>query len=88
MGPEISGALQLQYLSDGSGITTGIQIQMPTEEWLLFKEKYKELDVEGGDESVTIPQWQMDFGRHERGRVNDGAADISDWEITRKELGL
>lgn len=76
--------MQLQYLSDGAGVTTGVQIQMPMEEWLHFKAKYKEFESEESE----MPAWQIDLGKKERRLVENGTAELIDWGITKKELGL
>ncbi len=46
--------MNLQYISDSSGKTTGVFI--PISEWNELKSKYKGIAQEQGD----IPAWQMD----------------------------
>lgn len=46
--------MNLQYISDSNGETTGVFI--PISEWNELKIKYKEID----HEQIDIPQWQKD----------------------------
>ena len=80
--------MRLQYLSDRSGITTGVQIEIPIEEWLSFKAKYQEFDNEETSSDGATPQWQVDLGRKERQRVAVGHAQLMDWNATKTELGI
>ena len=45
--------MNLQYISDNTGKTTGVLI--PISEWKEFKSRYKGIDKEDTD----IPVWQM-----------------------------
>lgn len=49
--------MNLQYISDSKGQTTGVFI--PINEWNELKSKYK--DIEGED--IEIPQWHKDLVR-------------------------
>ena len=46
--------MNLQYISDNKGKTTGVFI--PIQEWEALKSKYKGL----GDEDMDVPEWHMD----------------------------
>jgi hypothetical protein len=46
--------MNLQYISDSTGKTTGVFI--PISEWNELKSKYKGID----QEQIDIPAWQMD----------------------------
>lgn len=46
--------MNLQYISDSTGKTTGVFI--PITEWNELKSKYKGID----QEQIDIPAWQMD----------------------------
>ena len=43
--------MNLQYISDSTGQTTGVYI--PIEEWNMLKSKYKDI------EQFDIPEWQV-----------------------------
>ncbi len=43
--------MNVQYISDNTGKTTGVFI--PISEWNELKEKYKDI------EQIDIPEWQM-----------------------------
>lgn len=47
--------MNLQYISDSKGQTTGVFI--PIEEWNRLKEKYKDIE----EEESNIPQWHQDI---------------------------
>lgn len=46
--------MNLQFISDSKGQTTGVFI--PINEWNALKRKYKDIELEEFD----IPTWQMD----------------------------
>lgn len=79
--------MQLQYISDGSGHTTAVQIQIPIEEWDNMKKKYKEL---GEEERAAneIPEWQMELGRKELQNVATGNTQLVDWAEAKKQFKI
>ncbi len=54
--------MNLQYISDSKGQTTGVFI--PINEWNDLKNKYKNIE----QEEVNIPEWHKDLVRQ---RLND-----------------
>jgi hypothetical protein len=62
--------MNLQYISDSTGRTTGVFI--PINEWNDLKKKYKGIE----QEEVDIPQWHKDLVRQrlEDYRKNPGSA--------------
>lgn len=58
--------MNLQYISDSKGQTTGVFI--PINEWNNLKNKYKGLD----EEDVTIPRWHKKVVRE---RIDDYRKD-------------
>mgnify|MGYP006284975693 FL=1 len=62
--------MNLQYISDSSGQTTGVFI--PINEWNDLKDKYKGIE----QEEIDIPQWHKDLVRQrlEEYRKNPGSA--------------
>lgn len=49
--------MNLQYISDSDGKTTGVYI--PIEEWNALKNKYQGIELE----NVTIPDWHKEETR-------------------------
>jgi hypothetical protein len=49
--------MNLQYISDGEGETTGVFI--PIKEWNILRKKYKGIELEVDD----IPGWHKDIVR-------------------------
>lgn len=47
--------MNLQYISDSKGQTTGVFI--PINDWNELKMKYKDIEIDGND----IPQWQKEI---------------------------
>lgn len=47
--------MNLQFISDSKGKTTGVFI--PIKEWNVLKNKYKVLE----EEELDIPSWQLDI---------------------------
>lgn len=78
--------MNLQYISDKSGHTTAVQIQIPIEEWNSLKEKYKEFEEE--EMSAAVPDWQIALGKKELRNIADGTADLLDWETAKKQFKL
>lgn len=49
--------MNLQYITDGNGLTTGVFI--PIKEWNDIKTKFKDIDQEG----LEVPEWQKEIVR-------------------------
>jgi hypothetical protein len=49
--------MNLQFISDGTGKTTGVYI--PIDEWNELKSKFKEIDLE----EIDVPEWHKDIVR-------------------------
>jgi hypothetical protein len=78
--------INLQYLSDKAGHTTAVQIQIPIEEWLQFKSKYKEFAEE--ELQSGIPDWQISLGMEELNYISEGKAELMEWTEARKQFKL
>ena len=72
--------MNLKYISDSKGQTTGVFI--PIKEWNELKKKFK------GIESVTIdiPHWQKDTVRKRLSEYENNPNDALDFEIAMKEI--
>jgi len=62
--------MNLQYISDSKGQTTGVFI--PINEWNHLKSKYKDI----GNEDIDIPEWHKElvYKRLEDYKQNPGSA--------------
>jgi hypothetical protein len=62
--------MNLQYISDSKGLTTGVFI--PINEWNELKNKYKDIE----QEEISIPEWHKDLvlKRLEDYKKNPGSA--------------
>jgi hypothetical protein len=62
--------MNLQYISDSKGKTTGVFI--PINEWNALKSKYKDIE----QEDINVPEWHKDlvFKRLEDYKKNPGPA--------------
>lgn len=76
--------MNLQYISDKSGHTTAVQIQIPIEDWNELKKKYKELEEE--ENAASVPDWQIKLGREELQHIASGTTELVDWNEARKQF--
>ncbi len=76
--------MNLQYISDSKGQTTGVFI--PINEWNDLKRKYKDIERE----DVDIPEWHKDLVRQrvDEYRQNPGSALEFDAAIDEIEKEL
>ncbi|HNW73749.1 MAG: addiction module protein [Bacteroidales bacterium] len=76
--------MNLQYISDSKGQTTGVFI--PINEWNDLKRKYKDIERE----DVDIPEWHKDLIRQrvDEYRQNPGSALEFDAAIDEIEKEL
>jgi len=76
--------MNLQYISDSKGQTTGVFI--PINEWNDLKRKYKDIECE----DVDIPEWHKDLVRQrvDEYRQNPGSALEFDAAIDEIEKEL
>lgn len=76
--------MNLQYISDGEGETTGVFI--PIKEWNKLRKKYKDIEQEVDD----VPGWHKDLVRERLAgyEKNPGSALNFDDSIDEIEKGL
>jgi len=76
--------MNLQYISDNKGKTTGVFI--PIQEWEYLKSKYKGLE----NEEVEVPDWHKDLVRKrlDKYKKNPGSALDFDSAIDDIEKSL
>lgn len=72
--------MNLQYISDSKGKTTGVFI--PIDEWNYLKSKYKEIEKE----EITIPDWHKNLVKERLNEYNKNPASALDFETEIDEL--
>ena len=80
--------MNLQYIADRSGHTTAVQIQIPIEDWILLKKKYKEFEEEENAVSFDVPDWQIKLGKQELENIANGNAELMEWSEARKQFKM
>ena len=72
--------MNLQYISDNTGKTTGVFI--PISEWNELKSKYKGIEQEHTD----IPDWQMDEVRKRLHGYRDEPGQALDFDAAMDDI--
>ncbi len=82
--------MNLQYISDGSGQTKAVQLQIAIEDWNLLKKKYKEFEEEelAANISEPIPEWQVELGKRELNNIAEGTTELIEWSEAKKQFKL
>ena len=66
--------MNLQYISDSKGQTTGVFI--PINEWNELKRKYKDIE----QEDIHIPEWHKDLVRQRLGDYDKNPDSAMDFD--------
>ena len=72
--------MNLQYISDSTGKTTGVFI--PISEWNELKAKYKGID----QEQIDIPAWQMQEVRKRLDDYNNNPKQALDFNMAMDDI--
>jgi hypothetical protein len=72
--------MNLQYISDGEGETTGVFI--PIKEWNILRKKYKGIELEVDD----IPGWHKDLVRERLAGYEKNPDSSLDFDDTLDEI--
>ncbi len=72
--------MNLQYISDSKGQTTGVFI--PINEWNNLKSKYKGIE----QEEIDIPEWHRELVRQRLDDYRKNPASALDFESTLDEI--
>ncbi len=72
--------MNLQYISDSKGQTTGVFI--PIKEWNELKNKYKGIEQEEAD----IPGWHMDLVRKRLEDYKNNPGQALDFDSTMDDI--
>lgn len=73
--------MNLQYISDSKGNTTGVYI--PINEWEALKKKYKDISNEFADD---IPQWHKETVLRRLQQYNDNEKPALDFDKVMDEI--
>lgn len=72
--------MNLQYITDGKGQTTGVFI--PIEEWNDLKSKFKGVDFE----EMEIPEWQKTIVRERADQYKKNPEQALDFDTSLDEI--
>jgi len=72
--------MNLQYISDSTGKTTGVFI--PISEWIELKSKYKGIEQ---DESL-VPDWQQSVVRERLEAYKKNPNDVLDFDTAMDDI--
>jgi hypothetical protein len=72
--------MNIQYISDSKGQTTGVYI--PINEWNLLKSKYKDIE----QEAVEIPEWQKEIVRTRLHAYKQNPKAALDFDVAMDEI--
>ena len=72
--------MNLQFISDSEGQTTGVYI--PINEWNALKRKFKDIELEEFD----IPTWQMDEVRERMEEYKSNPDQALDFDQSMDEI--
>ena len=77
--------MNLQYISDNKGKTTGVFI--PIEDWEYLKNKIGDLKKE--EESMfEVPEWHKDIIRQRLKDYRENPGNVLDWNEVRNKFKL
>lgn len=77
--------MNLQYISDSNGQTTGVFI--PIEDWELLKEKFSELNDEES-KMMNIPDWHKDIVNERLAKYKKNPSDVLDWNEVKDQFNM
>ena len=77
--------MNLQYISDNKGNTTGVFI--PIQDWEELKSKYDQLEKEE-NEMFDVPEWHKDIVRKRLEDYKKNPDNILDWDDVKDGFKL
>ncbi len=72
--------MNLQYISDSTGKTTGVFI--PITEWNHLKRKYHDIEME----AMEVPEWQKEQVRNRMEEYKNKPGQVLDFEIAIDDI--
>ena len=73
--------MNLQYISDSKGETTGVYI--PIKEWNELKSKYKGIEAEI---TSSIPEWQKEINHKRITDYNNDKSNVLDFDQAMEDI--
>lgn len=77
--------MNLQYISDNKGNTTGVFI--PIQDWEALKNKYDHLREEE-NEMFEVPEWHKDIVRQRLEDYKQNPGNVLDWDDVQDNFKL
>lgn len=75
--------MNLQYISDNKGKTTGVFI--PINDWEYLKNKYKEIEQE--EKFIfEVPEWHKEIVLQRLKEYRDNPDNVLDWDNAQQEI--
>lgn len=75
--------MNLQYISDNQGKTTGVYI--PIQDWEYLKNRYKDIEQEENN-SFDIPEWHKNIIRERLLKYRNNPDDVMNWKDVQKKI--
>lgn len=75
--------MNLQYISDNKGKTTGVFI--PIKDWEYLKNKFKELEKEE-ENMLEVPDWHKDIILKRLKEYHENPDNAVEWDDVQKEI--
>lgn len=72
--------IKLQYISDGSGKTTGVFI--PISDWIKLKRRYKGIE----DVAADVPEWHKQIVRERMRQHHSDPAQAQDFDQAMNDI--
>ena len=72
--------MNLQYITDGKGQTTGVFI--PIQEWNRLKSKYKEIERE----DFEVPEWHQEIVYERMEKYYKDTGQALDFDVAMNEI--
>ena len=74
--------MNLQYITDGNGLTTGVYI--PIKEWNEIKTKFN--DIEQDEVEVAVPEWHKEIVRKRMELFHNNPEKVLDFVAAMDEI--
>ena len=75
-----SGIMNLQFISDSEGKTSGVYI--PIKEWNELKSKFKEIE----QTEIDIPEWHKDIVRQRLANYKNNPGQVLDFDAAMDDI--
>jgi hypothetical protein len=72
--------MNLQYITDGNGQTTGVFI--PIQEWNDLKSKFRDIEQEGSD----VPEWHKEIVRRRMELFKNDPSQALDFDTAMDDI--